>query len=715
LSEHLREIDNLTNLPKQELVARLMEAESALEAIRAGEVDAFIVPGPTTDHIYTLKDADHPYRLLVEEMNEGAVTLIDDTILYSNQCFARMLKHPLEKIIGSSFFEYLPSDELIKFKELFKEIKQGNIVRSEFNIVAGDSSFVQVQIAVNAMVFDGFSGHCLIINDITDLKLKDAEIIIRKERENILSENQQQLKELSAKLEQSNKDLQRFALIIESSDDAIISKDLKGIISSWNNGAERIFGYKAEEVIGKAVNILIPKDRQNEEPAILQRIIQGERIDHYDTLRQRKDGSLVDISLTISPIRNADGDIIGASKIAHDITERKKAEQDLQKLTSLLEERVVERTQVLEDQAKRLRLLAVELTEVEQKERRRLAEVLHDHLQQYLVATKMRLELIERRGSSDAGGFEEARSYIDKAIDASRHLTAELRPSVLYEGGLRAGLRYLRQKTEDRHKIRVHLVLSDDIEPSTDLIKILLYQCIQELLFNTVKYAGVSECFVTVSRLENRNIEVIVEDKGVGFNVTNLGNNDKGGFGLFSIRERIKALGGEFKVSSFPHEGSIFTITVPDTEMSITLEENLSKEKTAFSKKSDKDGIVVLIADDHLIVRQAIANLLLAQPFIKEVIEAGNGEEAIRKAESADPDIILMDINMPTMNGIEATQILCRSNPSLKIIGLSVQHEAEMARAMKDVGAVAYFNKGDDTNSLIETIKNFAFQQFPSI
>lgn len=715
MSEHLREIDNLTNLPKQELVARLMEAESALEAIRAGEVDAFIVPGPTTDHIYTLKDADHPYRLLVEEMNEGAVTLIDDTILYSNQCFARMLKHPLEKIIGSSFFEYLPSDELIKFKELFKEIKQGNIVRSEFNIVAGDSSFVQVQIAVNAMVFDGFSGHCLIINDITDLKLKDAEIIIRKERENILSENQQQLKELSAKLEQSNKDLQRFALIIESSDDAIISKDLKGIISSWNNGAERIFGYKAEEVIGKAVNILIPKDRQNEEPAILQRIIQGERIDHYDTLRQRKDGSLVDISLTISPIRNADGDIIGASKIAHDITERKKAEQDLQKLTSLLEERVVERTQVLEDQAKRLRLLAVELTEVEQKERRRLAEVLHDHLQQYLVATKMRLELIERRGSSDAGGFEEARSYIDKAIDASRHLTAELRPSVLYEGGLRAGLRYLRQKTEDRHKIRVHLVLSDDIEPSTDLIKILLYQCIQELLFNTVKYAGVSECFVTVSRLENRNIEVIVEDKGVGFNVTNLGNNDKGGFGLFSIRERIKALGGEFKVSSFPHEGSIFTITVPDTEMSITLEENLSKEKTAFSKKSDKDGIVVLIADDHLIVRQAIANLLLAQPFIKEVIEAGNGEEAIRKAESADPDIILMDINMPTMNGIEATQILCRSNPSLKIIGLSVQHEAEMARAMKDVGAVAYFNKGDDTNSLIETIKNFAFQQFPSI
>jgi CheY-like chemotaxis protein/two-component sensor histidine kinase len=412
--------------------------------------------------------------------------------------------------------------------------------------------------------------------------------------------------------------------------------------------------------------------------------------------------------LTISPIRDFNGDIIGASKIARDITERKKAEENLQKSNSVLEERVVERTQILEDQAKRLRQLAIELTEAEQKERRRLAEVLHDHLQQYLVATKMRLELIERKSNVNIGGLQDARSYIDNAIDAARQLTAELRPSVLYEGGLSAGLRYLRQKTEDQHKIRVHLVLSEDIEPGTDLIKVLLYQCIQELLFNTVKYAGVTECFVAVTRLENRDIQVVVEDKGIGFIVDNLGNNAKGGFGLFSIRERIKALGGRFQISSFPTEGSLFTIVVPDAQLPMAQEENFSKENTDFREKSDKEGIVVLVADDHLIVRQSIAVLLLSQPFIKEVIEAGNGEEAIRKVKTSDPDIILMDINMPIMNGIEATQILCGSNPHLKIIGLSVQNESEMAQAMKDVGAVAYFNKGDDTNSLIETIKNFA-------
>jgi PAS domain S-box-containing protein len=116
---------------------------------------------------------------------------------------------------------------------------------------------------------------------------------------------------------------QRIASIVESSDDAIISKDLNGIITSWNGGAARLFGYTADEVIGKPVTVLIPPERHKEEPEILERIQRGERIDHYETVRIRKDGSPVDISLTVSPVRNADGKIIGASKIARDITERK--------------------------------------------------------------------------------------------------------------------------------------------------------------------------------------------------------------------------------------------------------------------------------------------------------------------------------------------------------------------------------------------------------
>ena len=120
---------------------------------------------------------------------------------------------------------------------------------------------------------------------------------------------------------------EHYAAIVEYSDDAILSKDLSGVITSWNRGAQRLFGYSAEEAVGQSVTILIPPDRQNEEPMILERIRRGERIDHYETVRQRKDGSLVAISLTVSPIRDSAGKIVGASKIARDITERKHAQE----------------------------------------------------------------------------------------------------------------------------------------------------------------------------------------------------------------------------------------------------------------------------------------------------------------------------------------------------------------------------------------------------
>ena len=120
---------------------------------------------------------------------------------------------------------------------------------------------------------------------------------------------------------------QRLAAIVESSQDAIVAKDLDGIITSWNQGAERLFGYAAEEVIGKPITIVIPEDRLDEEPDILARIRRGERVEHFETVRRRKDGSLVEISLMISPIRNQRGEIVGASKIARDITELKRAQE----------------------------------------------------------------------------------------------------------------------------------------------------------------------------------------------------------------------------------------------------------------------------------------------------------------------------------------------------------------------------------------------------
>ncbi|MDH2357041.1 PAS domain S-box protein [Bradyrhizobium sp. SSUT112] len=133
---------------------------------------------------------------------------------------------------------------------------------------------------------------------------------------------------------------QKFAALVESSDDAIISKDLDGIITSWNRGAQRLFGYAGDEVVGKPVTILFPEDRQDEEPEILARIRRGERIEHYETIRRRKDGSLIDISLSVSPIVDSAGGIVGASKIARNITDKRRAEEQKDLLLREMDHRI---------------------------------------------------------------------------------------------------------------------------------------------------------------------------------------------------------------------------------------------------------------------------------------------------------------------------------------------------------------------------------------
>jgi PAS domain S-box-containing protein len=136
-------------------------------------------------------------------------------------------------------------------------------------------------------------------------------------------------KRAEAALRDSEQRLRWLASIVESSDDAIVSKNLDGVITSWNTGAERVFGYAAEEVIGQPITIVIPQDRQDEERTILTRIRRGERIDHFETVRQRKHGSLIVVSLTVSPVKNAEGKIVGASKIARDITEQKRNQEQI--------------------------------------------------------------------------------------------------------------------------------------------------------------------------------------------------------------------------------------------------------------------------------------------------------------------------------------------------------------------------------------------------
>ncbi len=258
---------------------------------------------------------------------------------------------------------------------------------------------------------------------------------------------------------------------------------------------------------------------------------------------------------------HADGQIV-ANAIRYSI-ERKNAEKQLKSLNEDLERRVAERTAIAEGRAEQLRQLTTELTLAEHRERRRLALILHDGLQQTLVAAKFSLALIER-GNDPREIAKRVGDLIDEAIETSRSLTSELSPPMLHHGGLLPSLKWLSRWFSDRHGLTVELIAEDGMAPVPEEVVVLLFQSIRELLFNVVKHAAVTTGRVEVIQSHGE-IHVSISDRGKGFDPTQLraGGGSAGGFGLFSISERLGFLGGKMEIDSTPGRGSRFSLVIP--------------------------------------------------------------------------------------------------------------------------------------------------------
>ena len=262
-----------------------------------------------------------------------------------------------------------------------------------------------------------------------------------------------------------------LAAIVESSDDAIISKNLDGVITSWNNGAERIFGYSANEAIGRKITMIIPPNRLDEETTILERLKRGERIDHFETVRMRKDGTELNISLTISPVRGRNGCVIGASKVARDITERKQVQEELQAseerlrvLANGLENQVRVRTHQLEQrneeilqQSEQLQELSNRLIQTQDDERRRIARDLHDSAGQVLTALGMQLASITQHAVKP-----QLRETAQECLEMVRLLSKEIRtvsyllhPPLLDENGLSGAIQWYIQGLTERSDLKI--------------------------------------------------------------------------------------------------------------------------------------------------------------------------------------------------------------------------------------------------------------------
>jgi len=479
-----------------------------------------------------------------------------------------------------------------------------------------------------------------IVEDITD----------RKDTERALRESRAQAQEIRSGL----------AAIVESSDDAIISKTLEGVITTWNQGAERIFGYTAGEVIGKPVTLLIPPNQIDEEPTILQKLRRGERIDHYETVRLSKGGTLLDVSLTVSPVKDLNGTIIGASKIARDITQRKRMEAALREEIAIRERAEAALREADRRKDEFLALLAHEL-------RNPLAPI------RYALA-----------GNKKAGRTPEQRKRAEDIIERQvTHMSRLLDDLLDISRITRGTLELKKNPTELTLAVGTAIetarpildaknhTLSLDLPTTAVRLEadpVRLAQAFSNLLINAAKYTDPGGHIQLRAAQDGHEVVVTIRDNGIGISAdmmprlftlfsqaqTALGRAEGGlGIGLSLVRGVVTLHGGSIEArSDGPGTGSEFIVRLP---IGTPLAEVTDIEATAENLVPGA-GLKILVVDDNRDAADACASLLELSGH--HVQTAYTGRHALELAETFRPHAVLMDIGLPDFSGYElATKI----------------------------------------------------------
>lgn len=368
-----------------------------------------------------------------------------------------------------------------------------------------------------------------------------------------------------------------LASIVDSSDDAIFSKDLDGVITSWNRGAERLFGYTAAEVIGQPVLILFPPDRVNEEPAILDRIRRGERVAHYETVRQAKSGRLIDVSLSISPIRDRDGRVIGAAKIARDITAQKAAERALREAqaqlaahASQLEASVRERTAELQQMAGEAQAFSYSLSHDIRAPLRAISGFADILLTDFGDRIPEGVDYLQR--------IARAAHRMDRLLSDVLSFSKISRQELVLEPVALEPL--IQDIIGEREELQPHaseITIAGPLAPVQGNSPSLT-QCLANLLENAVKFVapGVRPEVKVYTVMEDRTVRVCVQDNGIGIDPEGQARLFKiferlhpqkryegTGLGLAIVLRAAERMGGTAGVTSTPGAGSTFWIELP--------------------------------------------------------------------------------------------------------------------------------------------------------
>jgi PAS domain S-box-containing protein len=397
--------------------------------------------------------------------------------------------------------------------------------------------------------------------------------------------------------------------------------------------------------------------------------------------------------------------------VTFDITERKQAEMQRQEWTKELERRVNERTKELVRTHDKLRGLAQDLTLTEQRERQRIASELHDYLAQMLVVTRLKINHAAQMIAPDpaCAVLQEADQLIDQSLTYTRTVVAELMPPTLRQFGLAAGLHWLGERMLQQG-LHVRVNVPAVTPPLSEDQTTLLYQCVRELLFNVLKHAGTEQATVTMTDNGQGKLQIVVQDNGLGCDPIAVLESGGHKFGLFSIRERMEAIDGWMDMFSQPGIGTTVTLgvnvgdgkTASRSEPTHQLSEHSALSVSFSTVPRQSNTIRVLLVDDHAMVRQGLRSILDGYPNLNIIAEAGDGEEAITLARLLKPDVVVMDVNMPRLDGIEATKRIREELPETLIVGLSVNEH--VVKSMKAAGAAAFLTKESAADHLYEAI-----------
>jgi PAS domain S-box-containing protein len=499
-------------------------------------------------------------------------------------------------------------------------------------------------------------------------------------------------------------------LSFEAAPNGIVMVNSDGRITLVNAQIENLFGYAREELLGQPIEMLVPSPVRQHHMGYRESYLKKPEARPMgrgrDLFGRRKDGSEFPVEIGLNPIRT-ERDVMVLSTVV-DITLRKQAERELHELNENLERRVADRTRIAEQRTAQLRALAAELTHAEHRERLRLAQTLHDHIQQLLVAAKLKLGSLQRslagRQAQVAGELE---SLLNETVESSRSLAVDLSPPILRDAGLVQALHWLARRFHEKHGLNVRLEAEPAAEPQSDDVRFLLFETIRELLFNVVKHARTGAARVALHH-DNGCLQVRVEDQGAGFEPSDPSHNQHEGFGLLHLRERLDVVGGTMTVDAAPGRGTRIALMVPDSPKGRKAAASLAHggPDTIAAPSRKQPSIRVLVVDDHRIVREGLVGLLDSEPGIVVVGQAANGAEAIERARLMNPDVVIMDINMPLMNGIEATRRIRSELPHIAVIGLSLHAERDMGESMREAGATSYLSKNGPSEDLLLAIRS---------